>query len=132
MINKLLRRIPAKALLSSTIAGNTGVMTVGIAIQILLQAVYFILVTRTMGARSYGAFVSVSAMAGILAAFSGWGGDQLLIRTVANARDQFPRSLGQALIYFSISAPILTIAAVLIFPFLADSSIPWTAILLIV
>jgi O-antigen/teichoic acid export membrane protein len=132
MINKLLRRIRVTALLNSTIAGNTGVMTVGIAIQILLQAVYFILVTRTMGARSYGAFVSVSAMGSIVAAFSGWGGDQLLIRTVSNARDQFPRALGQALIYFSISAPVLTIAAVLVFPFLADPSIPWTAILLIV
>ncbi|HEX4111582.1 MAG TPA: oligosaccharide flippase family protein [Stellaceae bacterium] len=107
-------------------------MTVGIAIQIVLQAVYFIVVTRTMGARSYGAFVSVSAMASIVAAFSGWGGDQLLIRTVSHARDQFPRALGQALIYFSISAPVLTVAAALVFPFLADSSIPWTAILLIV
>jgi O-antigen/teichoic acid export membrane protein len=132
MINKLLRRAPIQALLRSTIAGNTGVMTVGIAIQILLQAVYFILVTRTMGARSYGAFVSVSAMASIVAAFSGWGGDQLLIRTVSNARDQFPRALGQALIYFFISAPVLTLAAALILPFLADRSIPWTAIFLIV
>src|SRR5665213_588633 len=132
MINKLLRRFPIKSLLSSTIAGNTGVMTIGIAIQILLQAAYFILVTRTMGANSYGAFVSVSAMAGIVAAFSGWGADQLLIRTVATAPDQYPRAVGEALAYFLISAPILTIAAGLLFPFLADPSIPVTAIILII
>jgi O-antigen/teichoic acid export membrane protein len=132
MINKLLRHRSVQALLSSTIAGNTGVLTIGIAIQILLQAIYFILVTRTMGAPSYGAFISVSAMAGIVAAFSGWGSDQLLIRTVANAPAEFPRAFGQALIYFLVSAPALTVAAILVFPFLADPSIPWTAILLIV
>ncbi|HEY5208282.1 MAG TPA: oligosaccharide flippase family protein [Stellaceae bacterium] len=132
MINKLLRRIPLKSLLTSTIAGNTGVMTIGIAIQILLQAAYFILVTRTMGADSYGAFVSVSAMAGIVAAFSGWGGDQLLIRRVATARDQYPRAFGEALAYFVLSAPILTLGAGLLLPFLADPSIPLTAIILII
>lgn len=132
MINRLLQRLPATALLRSTIAGNTGVMTVGIAVQILLQAAYFVTVTRTMGAGFYGAFVSVSALATIVAAFAGWGGDQLLIRTVARSRDEYPRALGQALIYFAISAPALTIVAIVVIPFFTDSGIPLAAIVLII
>ena len=132
MINKLLRRASIQALLRSTIAGNTGVMTVGIGVQILLQAGYFIVVTRTMGARDYGAFVSVSALATIAAAFAGWGGDQLLIRTVANAPERFSRSMGQALIYFALTAPVLVVMGGIVFPFLVDARISWTAIIVIV
>lgn len=132
MINRLLRRPDATSLLRSTIAGNTGVMSVGIGVQILLQAAYFITVTRTMGAGFYGAFVSVSALATIVAAFAGWGGDQLLIRTVAQSRDAYPRALGQALIYFAVSAPVLALLALLAIPFFTDSSIPLGAIALII
>ncbi len=132
MIRRLSQHPGATALLRSTIAGNTGVMTVGIAIQILLQAAYFIIVTRTMGAGFYGAFVSVSALATIVAAFAGWGGDQLLIRTVAQSREEYPRALGQALIYFAISAPVLALIAIIAIPFFTDSSIPYTAIVLII
>ena len=131
MINNLLRRVPMRALLSSTIAGNTGVMTLGIAIQITLQAVYFIVVTRTMGARSYGAFVSVSALASIVAAFSVWGADQLLIRTVANDQKAFPRAFGEAAIYFLVTAPVFTVAAAIGFRFLIDAEISWTTIALV-
>ncbi len=130
MIDKSVRRRQIDALLSSTIAGNTGLMSVGFGVQILLQAIYFIVVTRTMGAGSYGAFVGVSALATIVAAFSGWGGDQLLIRTVARTPDRFPSALGQALIYFGISGPLLAAFAVGVVPFL--SGLPLTAIVLIV
>jgi O-antigen/teichoic acid export membrane protein len=131
MINKLLRHVPIKALSSSTIAGNTGVLSLGIAVQILFQAAYFVLVTRTMGARSYGAFVSMSALAGIVAAFSAWGSDQLLIRSVATDRTAFPRAFGEGLIYFLITAPLFTLFAAIGFRFLVDSSISWTAIALV-
>jgi O-antigen/teichoic acid export membrane protein len=131
MINKLLRRIPVKELLGSTIAGNTGVMTAGIAIQILLQAAYFIVVTRTMGARSYGAFVAVSALCTLVAAFSVWGSDQLLIRTVANDRKAFARALGESLIWFAVTAPPFTVAAAIGFRFIVAADISWTTIALV-
>src|SRR6185312_11657771 len=131
MINNLLRRSPLRALLNPTIAGNTGVMTIGIAVQIALQAVYFIVVTRTMGARSYGAFVSVSALSTIVAAFSVWGADQLLIRTVANDQKAFSRSFGEAAIYFLVTAPVFTVAAAIGFRFLVTAEISWTAIALV-
>jgi len=132
MFNKLLPRALEARLQNSTIAGNTGVMTIGIVIQIALQGSYFILITRTMGASAYGAFISVTALAGIAGAFAGWGGDQLLIRTVARSREEFHRALGNALIYFAISAPALTIVAVLTIPFLVDASVPWRVVLLVV
>jgi O-antigen/teichoic acid export membrane protein len=116
----------------TVIAGNTGVMTLGIGLQIALQGGYFILVTRTMGAPAYGAFISVSAIAGIVGAFAGWGGDQLLIRAVARDSTAFSRSLGQALIYFAVSAPVLTVLALIGVPFLIDSAVPFLVVLLVV
>lgn len=132
MINKFLRSAAGKALFRSTIAGNTSVLTVGIAIQIALQAVYFIAVTRTMGAHYYGAFISISALATIVAAFSAWGADQLLIRTVATDRAAFPRALGNALIYYFVTAPAFAVAASIAFRFLVDREIAWLTIALVV
>ncbi len=132
MINKLLQFGPGKMLFRSTIAGNTGVLTVGIGIQIALQAVYFIAVTRTMGAHYYGAFISVSALATIVAAFSGWGADQLLIRIVATDRAAFAPALGNALIYYFITAPAFAAAASLAFRFLLNPEISGLTIALVV
>ncbi|MGH6989547.1 MAG: lipopolysaccharide biosynthesis protein [Stellaceae bacterium] len=131
MINKFLPwRLPSWA--NSRIAGNTGVMTVGIGVQIVLQGIAFILVTRLMGVRAYGAFISVTALATIIAAFAGWGGDQLLIRTVATARDEFAAALGTGLLYFLATAPVLALIAVLAIPYLVTASVPWLAVLLVV
>jgi O-antigen/teichoic acid export membrane protein len=131
MINKFLpRRLPAWS--RSRIAGNTGVMTVGIAVQIVLQGVAFILVTRLMGARAYGAFISVAALANILGAFAGWGGDQLLIRTVARARVDFAPALGTGLAYLLTTTPVVALLAVLVIPPLIDARVPWLVILLVV
>jgi O-antigen/teichoic acid export membrane protein len=131
MINKFLpRRLHAP--MRSRIAGNTGVMTVGIAVQIVLQGVAFILVTRLMGARAYGAFISVAALANIIGAFAGWGGDQLLIRSVAQSRDRFAPALGTTLAYLLVTTPVLAIIAILAVPFLVDASVPFAVVVLVV
>jgi len=132
MFNKLLRSPSVEALRRSTVAGNTGVMTVGIGVQLALQAGYFILVTRTMGVSAYGAFISVAALAALLGAFSGWGGDQILIRTVATTPSEFPRALGNALIFLTISAPTLIVIGLLLIPHLIDAAVPWGVVALIV
>jgi O-antigen/teichoic acid export membrane protein len=132
MFTKLLRNASSSRLLRSTIAGNTGVLTIGIAAQLALQAISFVVITRTMGVRSYGAFVSVVALAGIAAAFAGWGSDQILIRTVARAPAQFSRALGGALIYFAVSAPVLMVLAIAVIPFLVDASVPLMVVVLVV
>lgn len=131
MFNKLLRTASVTALRRSTIAGNTGIMTVGIGVQIALQAGYFILITRLMGASAYGAFISVAALAGIIGAFSGWGSDQILIRTVATVPDQFSRALGNALIYLAVTAPTLIVISLILIPFLVDAVVPWRLVALV-
>ena len=131
MLKKFLRGASLTEFLTSRIVGNTGIMTVGIGMQLVLQMISFVLVTRTMGASAFGAFSSVVALAGIAAAFAGWGGDQMLIRTVARAPDEFPRALGSALAFFFISAPFLIVVAVFLVPLLVHRSVPWQVIFLI-
>jgi len=88
---------------SSTLAHNTGWMFGGYGLQILVQAAYFILVARTLGARQYGAFVAVTALVSIAAPFSGFGAANLLVKNVARDRSLMADYWGNGLLMICAS-----------------------------
>ena len=88
---------------SSTLAHNTGWMFGGYGLQILVQATYFILVARTLGARQYGAFVAVTALVSIAAPFSGFGAANLLVKNVARDRSLMADYWGNGLLMIGAS-----------------------------
>lgn len=92
-MNRLLTRVR-----SSTLVHNTGWMFGGYGLQILVQAAYFILVARTLGARQYGAFVAVTALVSIAAPFSGFGAANLLVKNVARDRNLMADYWGNGLL----------------------------------
>lgn len=98
-------------------------MTVGMSLRLLLQMGSFLLVSRYMGAREFGAFATVAASVAIISAFSGWGADQLILRTVARAPSAFARAWGSGLVFLGLSAPPLVVASYLIVPLLVDAAI---------
>ena len=61
------------------------------------QAIYFVLMGRTLGSREYGAFVGVVAMVAVLAQFSSCGTEMILLRNVSRNRDSFASTWGAAL-----------------------------------
>ncbi|MGC2160388.1 MAG: oligosaccharide flippase family protein [Silvibacterium sp.] len=61
------------------------------------QAVYFVLMGRTLGSREYGAFVGVVALVAVLSQFSSCGMEMVLLRNVSRDRDSFATSWGSAL-----------------------------------
>src|ERR1700722_3462838 len=107
----------------STIASNTAIMATGMGLRLLLQIVSFVIVSRFMGAAEFGAFVTVTALVGIVSAFSGWGADQLIVRTVARKPSALPQALGSGLAFLAITAPLLAAAVLLIVPLLVGTSI---------
>jgi O-antigen/teichoic acid export membrane protein len=117
--------------LQSRLVGSTAIMTVGMTLRLFLQMLSFIIVAGSMGAGEFGAFVSVAALVNIVAAFSGWGSDQLLVRRVARKRSELPKALGSALIYLGLSGPPLALLCFLLVPWLVDPSISWRIVLFV-
>ena len=61
------------------------------------QAVYFVLMGRTLGSREYGAFVGVVALVAVLSQFSNCGMEMILLRNVSRDRTHFAATWGSAL-----------------------------------
>src|SRR5947199_3894909 len=83
----------ARALL----AVNTFWMLSGFGIQLAIQAVYFFLLARHLGAGEYGAFVGAVALTSIAAPFASLGAGHLVIRDAARDARLLRGALGDAL-----------------------------------
>ena len=58
----------------------------GLGLRTLIQAGYFVLLARSLGPDSYGAFVAVVSMAAVLGPFSGMGTPNLFIKNVRSGK----------------------------------------------
>ncbi len=96
---------PAHVLL----ARNTLWVALGQVLRVGVQAVYFILIARALGAREYGVYVSVLALVAVAAPFASLGSGNLLIKHVARAPETFPRQWGRALITTVLSGSALLV-----------------------
>jgi O-antigen/teichoic acid export membrane protein len=76
---------------------NTYWMISGHGVSLVFQAVYFILIGRTLGSHEYGAFVGVAALVNVLSQFSSLGMEMILVRNISRARESFAVSWGNAL-----------------------------------
>jgi O-antigen/teichoic acid export membrane protein len=90
-----------------SLAKNTAWTAVGMTIRAGIQALYFVLIARALGAREYGAYVGVVALVAIAAPFASLGSGNLLIKHVARNREAFRRHWGKALVTTLISGGLL-------------------------
>src|SRR6266436_7209570 len=72
------------------LARNTVWMSLGQGFRLVIQALYFVLIARSLGAANYGAFIGVVALVGIVYPFATLGSGNLLVKNVA--RDASLRS----------------------------------------
>jgi O-antigen/teichoic acid export membrane protein len=77
----------------------------------LLQAVYFVLIGRTLGSAQYGAFIGVVAMVGIASQLSGLGMEMTLLRDVSRDGGRFRASWGRAVQVTAGGAVVLLVLA---------------------
>ena len=76
-------------LLKTALARNTVWMMGGQGLRLIIQAVYFIEMARSLGVRNYGAFIGVVAMVGIVYPFASLGSGNLLVKNVSRERSLF-------------------------------------------
>lgn len=101
-------------------------------LSIALQAIYFVLMGRTLGSAEYGAFVGVVALVNVLSQFSSGGMEMILVRNLSRDRASFAVTWGNALratlygflalVAISIGFAHLTLAPQL------RSLVPWIAL----
>jgi O-antigen/teichoic acid export membrane protein len=107
-------------------------MISGQLVAIAFQAVYFVLMGRTLGSREYGAFVGAVALVNVLSQFSSLGMEMILVRNISRDRASFAESWGNAL-RVAICGFLVLLAAATIFGHFAlrpelRMLIPWIAV----
>jgi len=113
-----------QGLKKSRLARNTGWMLLGQGLRLAIQALYFTVIARSLGASNYGAFVGVVGLAGILLPFGTLGSGFLLIKNVARDQRQFGEYWGRALSTTFLSTSALFGVILLFSRFVVPATIP--------
>jgi O-antigen/teichoic acid export membrane protein len=92
-------------------------------LKLVLQAVYFIVVARKLGAAEYGTFIAASAVAEVVSPFSTLGIGNLMVKNVARDRNLFSLYWGNALVTNLIAGTGLILGLMVVAPLFLPSSI---------
>ena len=113
------------------LARNTSWMVLGFGLKIVVQAAYFVLIARSLGARGYGAFVGVVALSAIVAPFATWGSGFLVIKHVSRKPGAFAEYWGRALTTTGIASSVLTFGILAISRLVLPGSVSIMVLLLV-
>jgi O-antigen/teichoic acid export membrane protein len=106
--------------LGNYLPGNLGQNTVwalsGYGLRLLIQAVYFVIIARSLGANQYGGFVAATALTAVISPFVGIGTGNLLVKNVARNQSLFRDYWGNGLL-MTLASGILFMGVVLVASF---------------
>ena len=87
---------------------DTAHLSIGQGFRLIIQAVYFVLVARSLGPDAYGAFVTVVALAALLGPFSGIGTPNLFIKNVRSGKRGATLCWGNGILLTVLSGTLLS------------------------
>jgi O-antigen/teichoic acid export membrane protein len=90
---------------------DTAHLSIGQSLRLVIQAIYFVLVARSLGPVAYGAFVTVVAMAALLGPFAGIGTTNLFIKNVRSGKREAAICWGNGILLTVVSGTLLTLLA---------------------
>jgi O-antigen/teichoic acid export membrane protein len=117
--------------LKDELVRNTMWMFLGQGLRLVIQALYFVEIARSLGAANYGAFIGVVALVGIAFPFGSLGSGNLLVKNVGRDRGLFPVYWGRALAVTAASSSILFVAVLILSHFALPAAIPLRLVLLV-
>ena len=115
----------------TTLARNTVWMVLGQGLRLVIQALYFVEIARSLGVRNYGAFIGVVALVGIVYPFGSLGSGNLLVKNVSRDPKLFSVYWGRALAITAVFGMILFIIVLGLAKFALPPEIPRLLIALI-
>jgi O-antigen/teichoic acid export membrane protein len=115
----------------TALARNSVWMFLAYGSRVVIQAGYFVLIARTLGAREYGAFVTATALVSIVSPFASLGAGDLLVKHVSRDRREFPVCWGNGILVTVVSGVAILALLSVIGLFVLPKSVPWSLILLV-
>jgi O-antigen/teichoic acid export membrane protein len=79
-----------------------------------MQAAYFVLIARTMGPSTYGAFVAIVALTAIVSPFSGLGSCNLFIKNVKSGKRSAAVCWGNGILLTTVSGTLFSLLTIAI------------------
>jgi O-antigen/teichoic acid export membrane protein len=113
-----------KSILGRPLVRNTAWMLCGQGLRLVIQALYFIEIARSLGATNYGAFIGVVALVGIVYPYGALGSGNLLIKNVSRDQSLFSIYWGRALATTAATSCFLLAAVLLASRFALPRTIP--------
>lgn len=98
-------------------------MLIARLINVIVQAAYFVIVARALGAENYGSFIGITSLASLLFPFITLGSDNVLVKEVAVNRQVFYSHWGNTLLILVINSIVITSILLLISPLIFPSRI---------
>jgi len=102
----------------SEFARNTSKLCMGQGLRLVIQAIYFVLIARSLGPQQYGAFVAMASLVAIAAPFAGLGSPMVLAKYVSRDPALLALYWGNGLLTIGVSGFLLGLVILLLTPFL--------------
>lgn len=115
---------------SGSLLRDAATLGSGQLFRLLLQAVYFVLIARSLGPSVYGAFIAIVAVTSIVNPFSGMGSSTMFLRNVRAGITTPSVSWGNGLVLTISSGSILAVLTTLVAVYL-HMPLNWWQILMI-
>jgi O-antigen/teichoic acid export membrane protein len=115
----------------SRLARNTVWMSLGQGLRLVIQALYFVVIARSLGAANYGAFVGVVALVGIVFPFATLGSGNLLVKNVSRDASLFSLYWGRALVTTAIASSLFFAVVLALSHYVLPGSIPFRLVVLV-
>lgn len=97
---------------------DTRNLSIGQGIKLILQGIYFVLIARALGPASYGAFVALTALTGIISPFVGLGAGALFLKNVRAGRQTAQVCWGNGLVATVLTGTVSSLAIIALSHFL--------------
>ncbi len=101
-------------LCQNSLVKNTLWMLLSQGIRLVLQAIYFIIIARTLGTEQYGVFVGATALVAIVGPLASLGNGNLLIKNVSRNKSLFREYWGNSLFMIFVFGFILIVFILII------------------
>lgn len=118
-------------LLRTKMARNSLWMILGQGLRLVIQALYFIEIAKSLGVRNYGAFIGVVALVGIVYPFGSLGSGNLLVKNVARDHSLFPVWWGRSLAITPVFGSFLSCLVLVFSRFALPAEIPWMLVAMV-
>ncbi|MBD1910726.1 MULTISPECIES: flippase [unclassified Leptolyngbya] len=120
-----------KALSKKPMVQGTLWMLLARGIRIFIQAAYFVIIARALGAEQFGAFSGVLALVSIFTPFSSCGAENVMVMHVARNRSLFGTYWGNTVVMTFICGGLLMLLALVVGHFILPASISPLVILIL-